>query len=380
MQAPFHYYNELGGDDMKLGEDSSQKRRSLILMVGITIGVYLGFKYLLPLILPFLFAYFLAWIVRPVTESLYRKFKIPRILGGSASLLLLIAVFGTSICLLINILVKQAIAFIRNMPIYLDIIASKLDKICSHCDKLFGLDGGTMRATMDDNILQMVNRVKTQVIPEITQHTISITIRVIGVIGILLIVFVAAVLIVKDLPDFHKKYEKNSLYHDIHRVTQKLSEAGLAYLRSQLIIMITIAGICILGLSLTKNEYAALAGIGIAIMDALPVLGSGIILVPWAIIMLIAGDIYSAAIIITTFLACQILREILEPKLIGNRIGIKPLFTLVAMYVGLKLFSIAGFILGPIGLIIIQTVYKAVNEREEKTAGKEEILVKSKTE
>ena len=358
---------------MKLGEDSSQKRKSLILIVGITIGVYLGFKYLLPLILPFLFAYFLAWIVRPVTESLYRKFKIPRILGGSASLLLLIAVFGTSICLLINLLVKQAIAFIRNMPIYLDIIASKLDKICSHCDKLFGLDGGTMRATMDDNILQTVDRVKTQVIPEITQHSISITIRVIGFIGILLIVFVAAVLIVKDLPDFHKKFEKNNLYHDIHRVTQKLSEAGLAYLRSQLIIMITIAGICILGLSLTKNEYAALAGIGIAIMDALPILGSGIILVPWAIIMLITGDIYSAAIIITTFLACQILREILEPKLIGNRIGIKPLFTLVAMYVGLKLFSIAGFILGPIGLIIIQTVYKAVNERDEKVTVKEEI-------
>ncbi len=358
---------------MRLGEENSHKIRALILMIGITLGVYLGFKYLLPLILPFLFSYFLAWIVRPVTESLYRKFKIPRILGGAGSLLLLVAVFGTSICLLINILVKQAIAFIRNLPIYLDLIASKLDKICNHCDKLFGLDGGTMRSTMDENILQTINRVKTQVIPEITQHSISITIRVIAVIGIMLIVFVAAVLIVKDLPDYHKKFEKNSLYHDIHRVTKKLSEAGVAYLRSQLIIMITIAGICIFGLTLTKNEYAALIGIGIAIMDALPVLGSGLILVPWSIIMVITGDIYTAAILITTFLACQIVREILEPKLIGNRIGVKPLFTLIAMYVGLKLFSIAGFILGPIGLIIIQTVYKVVNDRDDMVQVKEEI-------
>lgn len=350
---------------MKLGEDSSHKWRALILMFGITIGVYLGFKYLLPLILPFLFSYFLAWIVRPVTESLYQKFKIPRILGGAVALLLLVAVFGTSIFLLINILLKQGIAFIRNMPIYLDIITSKLDKICNHCDKLFGLDGGTMRSTMDENILQTVNRVKNQVIPEITEHSISITIGVIGVIGIMLIVFVAAVLIVKDLPDYHKKFEKNSIYHDIHRVTEKLSEAGVAYLRSQLIIMITIAGICILGLTLTKNEYAVLIGIGIAIMDALPVLGSGIILIPWSIIKLITGDIYAAAILITTFLACQIVREILEPKLIGNRIGIKPLFTLIAMYIGLKLFSIAGFILGPIGLIIIQTVYKVIIDRDE---------------
>lgn len=364
---------------MKLGEESSNKTRSLILMVGITIGVYLGFKYLLPLILPFLFAYFLAWIVRPVTESLYHKFKIPRILGGSGALILLVAVFGTSIVLLINIIVKQAIAFIRNLPIYLDIIASKLDKICGHCDKLFGLDGGTMRSTLDENMIQTVNKVKTQVIPEITQHSISITIGVIGAIGILLIVFVAAVLIVKDLPDFHKKFEKNSLYQDIHRVTSKLSEAGMAYLRSQLIIMVTIAGICILGLTLTKNEYAVLAGIGIAIMDALPVLGSGLILVPWSIIMVITGKIYTAAILITTFLACQIVREILEPKLIGNRIGIKPLFTLIAMYIGLKLFSIAGFILGPIGLIIIQTIYKAVTDRGEKPAEKKEMPLHKET-
>ncbi len=358
---------------MRLKETNSFNMRAILLLIGITVGVYLGFKYLLPLVLPFVFAYFLAWIVRPVTESLYNKFKIPRIIGGSASLLLLIAVFGTCIFLLINVLMKQAILFIRNMPIYLDLLASKLDKICSHCDKMFGLDGGTMRSTMDENILQTVNRVKTQVIPEITQHSISITIQTVAVIGIMLIILVAAVLIVKDLPDYRRKLENNSLYQDIHKVTEKLSEAGTAYLRSQLIIMITIAGICILGLSLIKNEYAALAGIGIALMDALPVLGSGLILIPWAIIMLITGKIYSAAILITTFLACQIVREVLEPKLIGNRIGIKPLFTLIAMYVGLKLFGVVGFILGPVGLIVIQTVYRAVLEREERVAVKDEV-------
>jgi len=88
------------------------------------------------------------------------------------------------------------------------------------------------------------------------------------------------------------------------------------------------------------------------------------ILIPWSIITLINGNIYAAAVLITTYLICQIIREVLEPKLIGSRIGIKPLYTLISMYIGLKLFGVAGFILGPIGLIIIITVIRMQNEKE----------------
>jgi len=178
---------------------------------------------------------------------------------------------------------------------------------------------------------------------------------------------VAAILIVKDLPGFHERYEKNDIYKDFHEVASKLSEAGIAYLRSQLIIMAIVAVICVLGLTLMKNEYALLVGVGIAVMDALPVLGSGIVFIPWAIIMLISGKIYAAAFLITTYLICQIIREVLEPKLIGNRIGIKPIFTLISMYIGIKLFSIAGFFLGPVGLVIIVTIYKVLAKKNKNT-------------
>jgi sporulation integral membrane protein YtvI len=344
-----------------------------ILMVLISVGVYLSFRYLLGLILPFLIAYFLAWIIRPVTESLYRRFHLPRILGGTLSLFLLFAVFGTGICLLINILIKQAIAFIRNLPIFLNVIANKLDHICMGCDELFGLEDGTLRGMVDDNLMQTVNRLKKNLMPQVTEHTISITVGVIAFFGVLLIIFVSAVLIVKDLPSFQEKYCNHNLYKDVHRITGKLSEAGAAYLRSQVIIMIIVALLCILGLSLLHNDYAVLLGIGIAIMDALPVIGSGIIFIPWAIVMLMNGNIYAAAILITIFLVCQILREVLEPKLIGNRIGVKPLYTLISIYIGVKLFSIIGFILGPIGLVIIITVYKVVNEKTQEVANREQI-------
>jgi sporulation integral membrane protein YtvI len=353
--------------------DKLMRIKGPLLALLISISVYLSFRYLLGLVLPFLIAYFLAWIIRPVTEALYRRFRMPRVLGGTLSLLLLFAVFGTGICLLINILIKQAIAFIRNLPIYLNLIANKLDRICIGCDELFGLEKGTLRTMVDDNLMQTMNRLKNNLMPEITEHTISITVGVIAFLGILLIIFVSAVLMVKELPSFQERYGNHNLYKDFHRITGKLSDAGAAYLRSQIIIMIIVALVCILGLTLLRSDYAVLLGIGIAIMDALPVIGSGMIFIPWAIIMLMNSNIYAAAILITTYLLCQILREVLEPKLIGNRIGIKPLYTLIAMYIGVKLFSFIGFILGPIGLVIITTVYKVVNEKTKEFGSREQI-------
>jgi sporulation integral membrane protein YtvI len=358
---------------MKSGEFNSIKMKWILMMVAITLGVYLGFRFILPLVFPFIIAYLLAWIIRPVTEMLYRRLRLPRIIGGSLSLFLLIAVFGTSICLLINILIKQGIAFIKNIPVYMNLISDKLDSVCRHFDQFMGFTHGTMKGMVDDNILQAINKVKSNIMPEITEHTISMTIKMITFIGILLIVFVSAVLIVKDIPIFQERFGKNELYKDFHKVTEKLSEAGTAYMRSQLIIMAIVAIICVLGLTLIKNDYAVLLGLGIAIMDALPILGSGIIFIPWMIIMLFNGNIYAAAILITTYLVCQVIREVLEPKLIGNRIGIRPIFTLISMYAGVKLFGLEGFFLGPIGLVVIITIFKVMNERAESVAKKEDI-------
>lgn len=354
-----------GGAFMKAFLDKSEITKWFITIALITAGVYLGFRYLLPLILPFIVAYFLAWIIRPVTERLYRRLKIPRIIGGSFSLILLLGVFGTAICMLIKILIRQGIEFVKNIPIYLGEIADKLDSICSQYDGVVGLQDGTIRTVLDENIMQTVTMVKSNVMPKITQNTISMTVKMVTFIGIVLIVIVAAILIVKDLPGFHKKYENNNLYKDIHKVTVKLSEAGIAFLRCQLIIMTIVAIICVFGLYFIKNEYPVLLGVGIAIIDALPILGSGMVFVPWAIIMLFNGNIYTAAILITIYLICQVVREILEPKLIGNRIGIKPLYTLMSMYAGIKLFSLAGFILGPIGLLIIITIYKVLHDKSD---------------
>ncbi len=287
------------------------------------------------------------------------------------SLLVLLSLIGTGLFWLTNELIRQIIQLIKNIPIYVDMIADKLDHLCKDGDKMFGLTDGHMKKLVDDNMDQVISRIKTNVMPKITEHTLNLAIWVIGLVSVLLIIFIAAVLIVKDLPGFIERYKDSSFYKELNKITSKLSNAGMGYLRAQLIIMSMIAILSTFGLSILKNPYALLIGIGIALMDALPILGSGLVYIPWSIIMLLSGNIYAAAILITTYLVCQIIREILEPKLIGNRIGIKPLFTLISMYIGVKLFSVAGFILGPIGLIIIITIVKAVNEKDQEEKAEE---------
>lgn len=348
---------------MNVNETNKPKWKCIITIFLTTIGVYLGFKYLLPLILPFLIAYFLSWIIRPSTEFLYRRFKFPRALGGFLSLIILLATVGTGLYFLLNVLTKQAIEFMRNVPIYLDIISRKLDRWCQFGDRFFRLEGGTAREIMDDNLSEMVQGIKSTIMPQLTHFTLNALLVIVGGIGIILIILISSVLMVQDLPYYREKYRNIVIYKDLRKVTDKLTDVGMAYIRTQLTIMAVVAVICVIGLSIIKNEYALLLGIGIAILDALPILGSGMILIPWGIIQLINGNILAAAVLLTIFLLCQIVREILEPKLLGNRIGIRPLFTLLSVYIGLKLFSVAGFILGPIGLIIIITVVRMVDDK-----------------
>lgn len=348
---------------MKLWEDMNERTRLLITLAVTVFVVYLGFRYILPLVLPFIVAYILAWLVRPVAEFLYKKIKLPRIIAGSLSLLLLFAVISLIIFFLGNILIKQGINFIKNVPVYLNIMAGKLDNACSSCDELLGLAAGSVRAVVDDHMLNLVDKVKTDVIPGMTARTFRFIAKGVGCIGIIMITFISAALIIKDLPELKEKYRNTDLYREIRKVTSSLADVGVAYFRSQLLIMVLIAACIVTGLFLIKNDYALLLGMTIALLDALPVLGTGMILIPWSIISLINGNIYAAAVLVTTYLMCQIVRETLEPRLIGNKIGIRPLYTLISMYVGLRLFGVAGFILGPLGLVIITTVIRLLNEK-----------------
>lgn len=335
----------------------------LIIMLLTITFVYFGFQYVLPLFIPFIFAYIIARGLVPIVKFLNKKFHIPKIIASIITLFVVGTAIGWGLIFVFDILIKQVIVLLKNMPIYLSILSGYIDRLCQGCDKFLGIKLGTIQSYIYSNFDGVLVVIKNKIMPVITTRSLSILIGFVGTLGILLIIFVSIILFIKDDEEYKKTFRESIFYDEIHIVTSKLSQIGIAYLRTQGIMLVLIASICTGGMVLTKNKYALLIGMAIGIFDAFPVLGSGLILIPWGVIEILNKDLYTAAILFTMYLGCQIARQLIEPKLLGNRIGIKPVFTLMAMYAGIHIFGLAGVILGPIGLVMINTVFDECKKR-----------------
>jgi sporulation integral membrane protein YtvI len=142
-----------------------------------------------------------------------------------------------------------------------------------------------------------------------------------------------------------------------------LSAIG-GYVRAQLIIMSVVAGISILGLSFLGQPSPFLVGLVAALCDTLPMIGTGLIFWPWAIFSLIAGNYTFALGLVIINVLCFITRQILEPKVLGQQIGLHPLIVLLGIYLGLKIFGVFGLFIGPILMVIAKLILKNTNPAE----------------
>ena len=140
------------------------------------------------------------------------------------------------------------------------------------------------------------------------------------------------------------------------------------YLKAQAILIlisftIVLFGLCIMSLLGFKVKYPLLAALGIGFIDALPILGSGTAMIPWAVISAINGDISLALGILVIYMIILVVRQFLEPKIVSKHIGIHPIFTLIAMYTGYRFIGILGMLIGPIILIILKNIFATMIDK-----------------
>ena len=331
-------------------------------IIGVTAGVYLLFRYALPLFAPFVAAYLLAGAVRPAVLFLKRKLHIPASVGAVVMILLLVAVLGTGLFFLGKLLVEQIVRFIENYGGYRDSAMDAAERFCSRVDGWFSFSAGTAENLMHTGLARIGETVNEEVLPALSKQSVAaLGSFAYGAAGVI-IAFVAAVLMLSDREKYAKGYRRNPFYVEARQVMGRLSVAGTAYLKTQCIIILLVGVICTVGFLFVKKEYALLLGIGVAVLDAFPVLGSGLVLVPWAVICLLRGSYLRVAVLVIMYVLCVLVREGLEPKLLGDGIGISPLYTLMAVYVGVELFGLFGVILGPFGLVIVRAVLEVGNE------------------
>lgn len=332
-----------------------QDVKELWYMIGTTVAVYGAIRYLLPLIVPFLFSYFFARLLYPVVANLKKKWNIPKIISATALTAVILSVLGFGVFKLCQILMFQFQRLVRMLPVYELRIMKRLEAICESCDKSFSMGDGTALRFVQEKWDSIVMQGKAH-FSNVTWQSILEFGKVLGIFWCIFVIVWGMILIVKDMDELKIIYEESWLYRHGSHVFKGLGEVGMAYGKAQLIIMTVVFAACSAGFFVIGNSYAILLGLFISVFDAFPVLGSGLILIPWAVFEIFRGNWLAAAILVTLYIFCQVVREWVEAKLIGNQIGIKPIFTIMSMYAGVKLFGIFGFILGPIALMIVKTV------------------------
>lgn len=328
--------------------------QEIAVFIGTTAAVYLAIKYLLPLVAPFLFSWLIAWALLPAVTFLKKKLHIAKGIGGTILIGVLVLCLGMAVLEIAKLGLSQMGRLVQNFPIYSRLVESQAEKICCYCDNFFHLQDGVAMGFVENGMANASAMVQTKMLPELSKQTVFGVGKVFSALWILFLVFLGAFLIVKDSEDLKIIWEESLWYQKGQNVLEKLSQTGLAYGKAQLVIMALTLLVCSAGLFLIGNPYSLLLGAVIAVLDAFPAVGSGIILVPWGIFKVINGELMQGAALLTVYVICQIIRQMVESKLIGDRTGIKPIFTIIAMYAGLQLFGVFGFILGPVALVAIK--------------------------
>lgn len=184
-----------------------------------------------------------------------------------------------------------------------------------------------------------------------------------GSVGVLLLFSVLlTVMALAHLEQWYQYYRHCGFYKECHEILRELTGAGYAYVRTQVIVIFFISAFCALGLFVMKNPYPLLLGIGIAVVDAFPILGSGTVFLPWMVGTMISGKFSRALWLLILYAGCQIIRQFLEPRLMGKRLHIEPAVILVSMFAGIQLFSFSGVLLGPVGFLLIRAVMRLWEE------------------
>lgn len=332
--------------------------KKTILLIGVTLAVYLIMRYVLPVVIPFLLGAFLAMLLNPIVDKVVEKTGKGR---GMVSMLVVSFVLaavgavcfyaGRAVCMQLAALAQNA-----------DSIESSIrDLWCDCCGRIErGL--GVQIGEAEQLFLKMQNKVKSgfqsSTLPYLLKNSVSYAKVVFSIMGVALVSVISGLLILTDYEKLSGAVHKSEIGRLAVQIKHHAKEAGGTYLKAQIIILLIISLICVAGLFLTGNPYALLAGMGIGICDALPFIGTGTIFVPWMIIDIINGRYVLAAVYGLLYVVCSFVRQLLEPRLIGARLGYPPIVVLMSIYIGIHVYGAAGVLLGPASAFLIYELYE----------------------
>lgn len=339
--------------------------------------VYFVFKYLINLVMPFFLALIFAALSRPLARVLSRETKTVRDENGETrevkrvfhlnhnfaavfSVVLLFVVIIGIVTLICFRLVNTGTDIVRQLPaFYSGTIQPGIELGLEKLEQ--------WAASVDDSVLETVRNAVPNVLStvgaKVTDFSAKVLVWVSSLAGSLptmllnsLICLIATVFIAIDFDAISAFLGRNLPAKPLKMVIEiKDSFIGIVweFVRSYFYIFLITAAEITVGLLIVGQKNALLIGVLIAVFDAFPIVGSGMVLLPWSVWTLFAGNTGKGIGLFVLYLVVVIARQIIEPKLVGKHVGLRPIVTLVCMFVGTKLFGALGLFGLPIMAAII---------------------------
>ncbi|MGN1298925.1 MAG: sporulation integral membrane protein YtvI [Candidatus Scatovivens sp.] len=353
-----------------MGENNKIKEniKKIFVIIIIVLLLYLSYKSFI-FYLPFLIAYIISLMIEPIIRKLTDKTNLNR---KVSSIIVMFLVFSILIALIawgITGLISEASNLLDKLNFYLDRIITYIEWIIGNLDfNKFNLSDNIKNIVEDSSkeIIQNLTNILKQILSRVLETVYSIPKMAIY----LVITILATYFITSDkfyILDRIEHHVPRKIVDKINIKTEEIKKTLGNYLKAQGILFLIAFFVYLIGLYIFKIigmdvRYPLLMAIIILILDVLPILGAGTIVIPWIIILFINNNKGLAFSLLGLYILNIAIREFLEPKIVSKKIGIHPIFTLIAMYTGFKFIGILGMIIGPIVLIILKNIFSQTIE------------------
>ena len=331
--------------------------------------VLLFLFWMLPRILayfaPFVFGFIFSMIANPLVRFLEKKIKIKRKYGSALMIVLVIGVLVLICYGIISVLAIGLRGFSEYLPTMYENAGEELNRAARHLQELLNrlpfvedVRISELGEALGGYVTELMSGVGEPTVLAIGDIAMRIPDILVGVIvGLLATYFFIAD---RDrLTDFLERHLSRRIKEHVSRIYQQLLYVVGGYFKAQFKIMGVIYVVVFAGLVILQVKYAWLIAFGIAFLDMLPVFGTGTVLCPWAVIKLFSGNYAQAFGMLALYGVTLVVHQLVQPKLVGESVGMDPFAALFFMYVGYQVSSVAGMILAiPIGMILIN-LYRA---------------------
>lgn len=304
-----------------------------------------------------------AMLIDPLVRLAEKRFKWTRKIAVISVFIFILAILSSGLYYTVTQLIGKIIDFTQAAPEYFNSLSGMWIDMQT---KLFQYTDGMPKEVVDgiqEELKNVFDSIRTSILELISYEKITGLLTDIPNFLVSLIVFIIALfLFMLELPELKRIVFRSfteSTEEKVRFMVTKLNSILFGFLKAQFLVSIIIFIVTLIGLFIIKPEYALAMSIVIWIIDLIPILGSIIILAPWSLYYFVSGDVATGTQLAILAAVLLVIRRTIEPKVMGSQIGLKPLPTLVAMFIGLKLFGVLGFFIGPLLVILFTTAREA---------------------